>query len=185
MTARKSPRPSGGDEIREAILEAASEEFAAKGTAASLREIAAAAGVHLSLIDRYYGTKDDLLRAVLARNAQGGRRVVDEALDVAQAMHDVFLQTTHRDRYIRIVAWLLLAGVPADKIQTEYPAIRALRDRGAHDGVGDLDVLAAFALTYGWTVFGDQLLDAFDRREQDRSLVQTHLGNVLARILQP
>lgn len=185
MTARESPRPSGGDEIRDAILEAASQEFAAKGTAASLREIAAAAGVHLSLIDRYFGTKDDLLRSVLARNAEGGRRVVDDAADVVQAMRDVFLQTTQRDRYIRIVAWLLLAGVPADKIQAEYPAIRALRDRGDREGVGDLDVLAAFALTYGWTVFGDQLLDAFDRDQRDRSLVQVHLGNVLARILQP
>jgi AcrR family transcriptional regulator len=185
MTARETPRPSGGDEIREAILEAASQEFAAKGTAASLREIAAAAGVHLSLIDRHCGTKDDLLRAVLARNAQAGRRVVDDAADVAEAMHDVFLQATHRDRYIRIVAWLLLAGVPAEQIQTEYPAIRALRDRGANEGIDDLDMLAAFALTYGWTVFGDQLLDAFDRRQQDRSLVQTHLGSLLARILRP
>ncbi len=183
MTARESPRPSGGDEIRDAILEAASQEFAARGTAASLRKIAAAAGVHLSLIDRYFGTKDDLLRAVLARNAEGGGRVVDDAADVAQAMQNVFLQTTHRDRYIRIVAWLLLAGVPADKIQTEYPAIRALRDRGEREGVGDLDMLAAFALTYGWTVFGDQLLDAFDRDQRDRSLVHAHLGNVLARIL--
>jgi AcrR family transcriptional regulator len=183
MTVSSAARPSGRDEIREAILEAASREFAAKGTSASLRDIAAAAGVQLGLIHRHFGNKDDLLRAVLAGNAQGGRRVIDDAPDVVHAMREIFVQSTRRDRYVRIVAWLLLAGVPVERIQTAYPAIRALRERAGFEDIDDLDVLAALALTYGWTVFGRQLLAAFDRGARDRKSVEAHLTDVVERIL--
>lgn len=79
-------------------------------------------------------------------------------------MRAIFAQASQRDRYIRIVTWLLLAGVPAEQIQTEYPAIQAVRERAADEGIEERELLAAFALTYGWVVFGAQLVGAFDGR---------------------
>ncbi|MEV6348256.1 TetR family transcriptional regulator [Actinoplanes sp. NPDC051851] len=66
---RRTPgRPTGGGDsgTRQAILDAAREQFAAKGyDGASLRVIAAAAGVDTGLIRHFYGSKDDLFDAAL------------------------------------------------------------------------------------------------------------------------
>ncbi|MCC6271418.1 MAG: helix-turn-helix transcriptional regulator, partial [Microbacteriaceae bacterium] len=65
-------RPIGRDAVRAAILAAASRRFAQHGRKASLRDIAADAGVNLGLIHRHFGNKDDLLRAALTEHAGAG-----------------------------------------------------------------------------------------------------------------
>ncbi|WP_433616516.1 TetR/AcrR family transcriptional regulator [Dactylosporangium sp. CA-139114] len=64
---RTTGRRAGGDSgTREAILAAARDQFAAKGfDGASLRVIAAAAGVDTGLIRHFFGSKDDLFAATL------------------------------------------------------------------------------------------------------------------------
>ena len=52
---------SDGKATREAILEAAETEFAACGyEAASTRRICARAGVNVALVNRYFGSKENL-----------------------------------------------------------------------------------------------------------------------------
>jgi AcrR family transcriptional regulator len=54
-----------GIETREAILSAAQEEFAEKGfELASAREICRRAGVNSALLNRYFGSKEDIYRIV-------------------------------------------------------------------------------------------------------------------------
>ena len=56
---------SDGQKTREAILAAATEVFVEKGfEGASTRDICARAGVNNALVNRYYGTKDNLYRIV-------------------------------------------------------------------------------------------------------------------------
>ena len=63
--ARRGRRP-GSPDTRAAILAVAREHFAAQGFAgASVRGIAAAAGVDSALVHHYFGTKDDLFIAAL------------------------------------------------------------------------------------------------------------------------
>lgn len=63
--------PSGPDEVRTAVLDAAEELFAERGVEnVSLRDVAAAADVHLTLIGRYVGRRDDLVSAVFVRLAE-------------------------------------------------------------------------------------------------------------------
>lgn len=66
MSARpRGPRPGGAD-TRAAILAASREEFATRGYAgATIRGIAAAAGVDAALVHHYFGTKDKLFAAAL------------------------------------------------------------------------------------------------------------------------
>ena len=57
-----------GVRTREAILVAAEEEFAEQGfAAASTRAICARAGANNALVNRYYGTKENLYRIVAKR----------------------------------------------------------------------------------------------------------------------
>ncbi|GAA3517557.1 TetR family transcriptional regulator [Aeromicrobium panaciterrae] len=69
MTApRRRGRPAAGAAVdtRQAILDAARTQFAAKGfTGASMRAIAAEAGVDASLISHYFGDKSRLLVATM------------------------------------------------------------------------------------------------------------------------
>ena len=69
MTARRTRgRPAAGDaaDRRQAILDAARAQFAAKGFAgASMRAIAREAGVDVSLISHYFGDKARLLVATM------------------------------------------------------------------------------------------------------------------------
>lgn len=62
----RSGRRPGRPDTRALILKAAKDEFASKGfDRATLRSIAAAAGVDAALVHHYFGSKDDLLLAAL------------------------------------------------------------------------------------------------------------------------
>ncbi len=61
------PRPRNAEATRSAILDAAVGRFAHNGyDGASLRDIAAAVGVDAALVNRYFGSKDELFAEVLA-----------------------------------------------------------------------------------------------------------------------
>ncbi|WP_343448742.1 TetR/AcrR family transcriptional regulator [Micromonospora oryzae] len=97
-TARRTGRRPGNPGTREAILDAARAAFAGRGfDAASIRSIAAAAGVDPALVHHYFGGKDqlflaamgapldpgELLPRVLAGDADGvGERLVRTFLGV-------------------------------------------------------------------------------------------------------
>ncbi|SDZ08672.1 transcriptional regulator, TetR family [Micromonospora pattaloongensis] len=64
--ARRTGRRPGNPDTREAILAAAREAFAERGfDQASIRAIAAAAGVDPALVHHYFGTKDQLFLAAM------------------------------------------------------------------------------------------------------------------------
>ncbi|MFI7574242.1 TetR family transcriptional regulator [Micromonospora sp. NPDC049497] len=64
--ARRTGRRPGNPDTREAILRAARDAFADRGyDAASIRAIAAAAGVDPALVHHYFGNKDQLFLAAM------------------------------------------------------------------------------------------------------------------------
>lgn len=63
---RRAGRPAGDSRTREAILDAARTQFAERGyVGATIRAIAAAAGVDPALVHHYYGTKEKLFAAAM------------------------------------------------------------------------------------------------------------------------
>jgi AcrR family transcriptional regulator len=73
---------------KEAILDAAEKLFAEKGVAAtSLRSIIKEAGVNTAAIHYHFGSREDLLEAVLARLADPVNRRRLETLDRIEAAH--------------------------------------------------------------------------------------------------
>ena len=71
-------RPSGRAAVMDAILDAATELFADRGpNAVTVRSIAERAGINHALVHRYFGTKEDLIGAVVGARAgalHGARR---------------------------------------------------------------------------------------------------------------
>lgn len=75
---RPSGRRPGDSGTREAILSAAREQFAAHGyRGATMRTIAAAAGVDPALIRHFFGGKDELFAATVAFPADAAERMVE------------------------------------------------------------------------------------------------------------
>jgi AcrR family transcriptional regulator len=186
--ARPNGRPNGRDDVRAAVIEAAARRFAAEGAGASLRDIADDADVNLGLIHRHIGNKDDLIRAVLASEIARGAGTIEEAGDAASALRRIFEGAVADGRYVRIVAWLLLAEPSGLRHQDRYPAMQALRTMAQGGGPPDADLdarlMIAMAAIFGWTVFGPQLRAAFGHETGDRAALDARLASTIAGIVE-
>lgn len=138
-TGRRVGRPAGSPPNREAILASARQQFVDHGyDRATIRSIAAGAGVDPALIYHYFGTKDRLLLAALREQAQveevipqllaGGVDGLGER--VIRAMFDVF-ETLYRPM------WAALIGLLRSAIADE-DAARDLRQGFGDGGIGRL-----------------------------------------------
>ena len=146
------------------LVAAATELFAARGPdGVSLREIAARAGLNYGLIHQYVGSKDELLRLVIARSTSTTATRFAQAADVGEALE--LLQGpvgVDRPAYPRLLAWAILQGRDPRELAGPSPAlpqlIAMLPEAGAPapDLADDprLRAAAVAALTLGWSLFG-------------------------------
>jgi AcrR family transcriptional regulator len=98
------PRPSAGPRrrnakaTRAAILEAAKGQFARLGyDSATLREIAAAAGADVALINRYFGGKEGLFIEALKASINADRMRTAERATFAREIADLVAGDPHAD----------------------------------------------------------------------------------------
>jgi AcrR family transcriptional regulator len=144
--ARRSPRraPAPGqrqvdaDRTRAALLDAALEEFAAKGFAgARVRDIAARAGVSKDLVAYHFGGKDGLHLAVQQAWLDREDGFADPAFPladlVARYLHDALADP----RPMRLLAWRGLAG-PGAAPPDSGPAAEDLSDTRDRQQRGEL-----------------------------------------------
>ena len=86
---RKIARRKKGDDTRLRIITVAERLFAEHGVdGVSLRQIMAAAGVNISLINYHFGTKEGVLRAIFARRVEPLNRQRLALLQEAELAHD-------------------------------------------------------------------------------------------------
>ncbi len=169
--------------MTEALLDAAEVELVRHGADASVRRIAGAAGVNHGLVHRYFGTKANLVAAVLARLAQQAAAQLDGAAQRSRPAErgrsalaldplDPLVADGPVARHLRIVARLLLDGEDVGTLQPEHPAIAVLVERAVHDGGAvperaRVGVAQAVALLFGWQLFEPFLLDATGASPED------------------
>lgn len=120
MTApRRRGRPSAGTpgDTRQAILDAARAQFAAKGFAgASMRSIAADAGVDASLISHYFGDKSRLLVATMQLPVNPIEKIASVVEGGPDGMGERLLRTflgawdPHRDAFSTLARTTLGSG---------------------------------------------------------------------------
>lgn len=189
-----APRDPGVQASREAaggraeatrrILAAARELFVGDDPdSVTIRRIAAAAQVNHALVHRYYGSKDELLAAVLEREAEFFAAIVDQCPDADAAALALFDALGDRGDFVTMLTRATLSGHSVTRRSFESGALHRLAaiaagtrddrpagsDAAASTGSaaavpGPVDprhAIAAYAaLMLGWSVFQDFLAAA-------------------------
>jgi AcrR family transcriptional regulator len=181
-TSRKKT-PTGREEVAAAILEAATHLFAERGPAAtSIRDIAARSKVNHGLVFRHFGTKDQLVGAVL--DHLGTASTTLRRNDAAPAE----LQRS-MDRHMRVIARALLDGYPVGQLQTQFPGmwelLDAVRPRHTDDRSARLALANAAALQFGWRLFEPFLRASTGLDELTDDELREAVSAEMARIVEP
>jgi AcrR family transcriptional regulator len=169
--------------VAAAVLAAAAELFAERGPAAtSIRDIAARSKVNHGLVFRHFGTKEQLVRAVLDHLGETTTTLLQSgapAADVEQAF----------DQHMRVTARTLLDGYPAGQLQTRFPGAAQLLDQVAPRHGDDLSarlaVANALALRLGWQLFEPFLRSATGLDTIARADLRAAIEAQIARIIAP
>jgi AcrR family transcriptional regulator len=181
-TGREGARPSGtgaSKDRREGILTAAERLFAERGYEhVSVRDVAAAAGVTHPLLYYHWGSKRELLAAVLKRNQERVRGLVAGQTDPRETITAIITSYLTEGRlYLLIMARSFLGGMPATDWPGGYPgleaAIRVLRAAGpVDDPRWDEEVRGVVSLVTamlcGWVLMGEEIMDPADVRPPQR-----------------
>lgn len=182
------PKPRGKEAVVEAVQRAAAELFAERGVAAtSSREIAERAGVNYGLIHRHFGSRDDLIRAVMTRMAVEFRQGFEAALAAGQSP---FLAAVRHPAYPRALARAALDGLDVTALLTENPTIGSVMSLFAStrgDGELTIDDRIAIAMlslsVLGWTVFGPFVRDAVQLNDVADDDVADRIEEMVLRLL--
>lgn len=154
-------KPAGAAAVRESILDAAIRLMGERGsTDVALREIAREANVNHGLVHRHFGTRQDVLIAVLRRQSEVGADFLRDAENIHAAI-DRLWEHPKMAENSKLVASALLGGVEPESIAPGH-AFRRLEQLLEADDCTDEDRRAATAvaiscLILGWGIFGDYL----------------------------
>ncbi len=179
-------RPTGRDEVTDAVLDASERLFAAAGPAdVSLRAIARDAGVTYGLVYRHFGTKDVLLDRLLMRYAERWKDHLGAEPDYANALGELLGDSFDTGPYLRLLAWTLLTGVP-DRDAASYrrhstldelPALAPGADPG--DERARRQTAGALAFAFGWRFFNPFIRAALHFDDDDPAAVQSAIRQQL------
>jgi AcrR family transcriptional regulator len=185
-------RPTGRDEVVEALLDAAERLFGTAGPGdVSLREIARAADVNHGLVHRHFGTRDDLIERLMERTAARWTRELETSGDSVGAIESILGSDEEASAtagaWIRLLAWSLLTepGERSGAVQRRHATLDRLPPMLPHDAPGDATTTtaAALALVFGWRFFHPYICAALHLEEVDFGVLQgamrTHLHRVL------
>lgn len=173
-TGHEGARPAGtgaSKDRREGILTVAERLFAERGyDHVSVRDVAAAAGVTHPLIYYHWGSKRELLAAVLERNQERVRGLVAGQTDPRETVTAIITSYLTEGRlYLLIMARSFLGGMPVTDWPGGYPgleaAISVLRAAGpVDDPRWDEEVRGVVSLVTamlcGWVLMGEEIMDA-------------------------
>ncbi len=183
LNAAEESVPTGRDEVVAAILDSAAEMFAERGpAAASIRDIAARAHVNHGLVFRHFGTKEQLVAAVLDHLAANLTAMTNGEASPS----DIDTATT---RHLRVIARALLDGYPAGQLQSSFPAaarlLEGIRPQHDNDDSARLGAANAIALLLGWRLFEPFVRSATGLHDLPQDQLRESIYTEMGRLAQP
>jgi AcrR family transcriptional regulator len=182
-----------------AVRAAATTLFATHGPASvSVRDIAAAAGVNHALVHRHFGSKQEVLRAVLEQAGHEMAAIVETLPTVHAGLDALLTASVEREMYWRTLARAILDGENPQGLQRDFPTIRqliALLDKERQQtgpeteasSPASLDARVVIgtlsALMLGWVVFEPYLLHATGLEKDERQQVRAQVAQMLHRMI--
>ena len=167
-SARQLPRRErrSREDVSEALIEAAAALASERGSGrVTVRDIAARAGVNATFVHRYYGSKQNLMRAAVKRAQERLAMRIEEVPDVVEGAAAIVHATLQERELIATLTRAALDGVFAD-IPASNPAMTILVERfrkeaadhgrgGRHDP--RIVVACLSAATVGYALLGDYI----------------------------
>ena len=181
-------RPTGREEISDAVLDAAERLFAAAGpNDVSLRAIAQEAGINYGLVHRHFGTKDELLERLMERYAQRWTvRIERGELDYDGALEQMLGTGRDAGAYLRLLAWTMLAERPtAWDPHRRHAELDRLPELRGGDEDARLVTAAGLAFAYGWRFFGPFIRAALHLDDRTDDELTDEMREVLRRVVSP
>jgi AcrR family transcriptional regulator len=171
---RPDGAPAGPDEVRRAVLDVAADLFARHGVSeVSLRGVAAAANVQLSLIARYIGNRDELIAAVFDDLTEElARDVVERPLEQISFERDSVM-----GRWTIMLTHYAVTGVsPGSSAFNPMLALAQVIERsyGVDERAARLRGAQIVASALGWRIFETYLIEA-GGLDQDREALRDEL----------
>jgi AcrR family transcriptional regulator len=173
-------RPTGRDEVVEALLDAAARLIATSPPdEVSLRGIARAADVNHGLVHRHFGTRDDLIERLLERTARHWTAELETTGDYRHAMESILGTDEEAEAsagtWLRLLAWSLLTEPPGRSAESHrrYATLDQLPPllSGDNDDAASTTA-AALALVFGWRFFHPYIRAALHLEDVDFGTLQ-------------
>jgi AcrR family transcriptional regulator len=152
----------------DAVLDAATELIADRGpNAVTVRAIAERAGVNHALVHRYFGTKEDLIAAVIAREVAYFKSLAAQEAAPDQVFRRLLTALSERRTYVRFLARAILDGYRDNDLRPDLQLFGDVSGLvGSAPAVAQMDpvrlrlmVAALGSMALGWRIFGDFLAD--------------------------
>jgi AcrR family transcriptional regulator len=175
--------PTGPDEVRRAVLDSAAELFSRDGVSeVTLRDVATAAQVNLSLINRYIGSRDDLIETVLADLTD---QLVAEIRDDPTGARG-FEADSVMARWTKVLTHLVLVA-PDTAVRIGSPPVEELtrivvRLYDQSEDAARLRVAQLLASALGWRLFESYLLDAAALSDEPVDVIRDELTRTHRRL---
>lgn len=184
---RRSPEPEArqrdAERTRQALLDAALQEFAAKGLAgARVSEIAERAGVNKQLISYYFGGKDGLYQALVERWYEQEEQIADDDIPLEDLVARYLELGFRQPELMRVFLRETLDESAASEHEPEADDLASVRRRQQAGQIADeLDpafvLLVLQSAVASWLVFPGEVRrlmgldpdsDAFRRHMEDQ-----------------
>jgi len=182
-----TPRPRGREQIRSALIASTLGLLETQGLDVSIRQIAEHADVPHSVIGRYFGSKDELIRSAIDSTLPADREAAEQFGTAEQAVRAAFRSAFERPERIRILAQLLQAGMDPRAIRAEAPMMASLIKLISEQEPSHADprviTSAVFAVSLGLVLTEDYIFDHAGLDVLDRDEVRTQIEDLVLRLL--
>ena len=174
--------------VSEALIEAAAALASERGSGhVTVRDIATRAGVNATFVHRYFGSKQNLMRAAMQHAQERLASRIEEVPDIVEGAAAIVHATLQERELIATLTRAALDGVFAD-VPADNPAMAALVERfmreatrrgsgGRHDPRVVVACLSATAV--GYALLGDYIRHGTGLDDRPEDEVEALLVDVL------